>query len=62
MRGDEHAQDCGASARLYGIDVSSDLISAVTDAVLDEIATWQVRPLEPVYPIVFFDALRVKVQ
>ena len=35
---------------LYGIDVSPDLISAVTDAVLDEIAAWQGRPLEPVYP------------
>jgi transposase len=32
------------------------------DAVLDEIATWQARPLEPVYPLVFFDALRVKVR
>lgn len=47
---------------LYGIDVSADLISTVTDAVLDEIATWQARPLEPVYPLVFFDALRVKIR
>jgi putative transposase len=47
---------------LYGIDVSPDLVSAVTDAVLDEIATWQARPLEPVYPLVFFDALRIKVR
>ena len=47
---------------LYGIEVSPDLISAVTDAVLEEIATWQARPLEPVYPLVFFDALRVKVR
>ncbi|HBF30889.1 IS256 family transposase [Rhizobium sp.] len=47
---------------LYGIDVSPDLISAVTDAVLDEVATWQARPLEPVYPPVFFDALRVKIR
>ncbi len=47
---------------LYGIDVSPDLISVVTDAVLDEIAAWQGRPLEPVYPIVFFDALRVKIR
>ncbi|HEX2526565.1 MAG TPA: IS256 family transposase [Geminicoccus sp.] len=46
---------------LYGIDVSPDLISAVTDAVLDEIGAWQARPLEPVYPLVFFDALRVKI-
>lgn len=41
---------------------SPDLISAVTDAVLDEVATWQARPLEPVYLIVFFDALRVKIR
>lgn len=47
---------------LYGLDVSPDLISAVTDAVLDEIALWQARPLEPVYPLVFFDALRVKIR
>ena len=47
---------------LYGIDVSPDLISTVTDAVLDEIVTWQQRPLDPVYPLVFFDALRVKIR
>ncbi len=47
---------------LYGIDASPDLISAVTDAVLEEIAAWQARPLEPVYPLVFFDALRVKIR
>src|SRR4051794_26312737 len=49
----------GHLAELYGIDVSPDLISAVTDAILDEIAEWQNRPLEAVYPLVFFDALRV---
>ena len=47
---------------LYGIDVSPDLVSAVTDAVLEEVATWQGRPLEPVYAIVFFDCLRVKIR
>jgi putative transposase len=47
---------------LYGIEVSADLISTVTDAVLDEVAAWQMRPLEPVYPLVFFDALRVKIR
>ena len=47
---------------LYGIAVSADLISVVTDAVLDEVAAWQARPLESVYPVVFFDALRVKVR
>lgn len=47
---------------LYGIDVSPDMISTVTDAVLDEVAAWQGRPLDAVYPIVFFDALRVKIR
>ena len=49
-------------AELYGIEVSPDLISAVTDAILDEVAEWQDRPLEAVYPLVFFDALRVKIR
>lgn len=47
---------------LYGVDVSPDLISAVTDAVLDEVAVWQGRPLEATYPLVFFDAIRVKIR
>ena len=47
---------------LYGIDASPDLVSAVTDAVLDEIAEWQNRPLEALYPLVFFDAIRVKIR
>jgi putative transposase len=46
---------------LYGIEVSPDLISTVTDAVLDEVATWQQRPLDPVYPLIFF-AIRVKIR
>jgi putative transposase len=45
-------------AEIYGIDVSPDLISAVTDAILEEIAEWQNRPLEAVYPLVFFDGSR----
>jgi putative transposase len=44
------------------LDVAPDLISAVTDAVLEEVAAWQARPLEPIYPLVFFDALRVKIR
>jgi putative transposase len=47
---------------LYGIEVSPDLVSAVTDAVLDEVAEWQNRPLEALYPLVVLDALRVKVR
>jgi transposase-like protein len=47
---------------MYATEVSADFISSVTDAVSSEIATWQARPLEPVYPVVFFDALRVKMR
>jgi putative transposase len=52
----------GHLLELYGTDVSPDLISRVTDAVLDEVRAWQNRPLDPVYPVVFFDALRVKIR
>lgn len=45
---------------LYGVEVSPTLISNVTDAVLDEVRAWQNRPLDPLYPIVYFDALVVK--
>lgn len=47
---------------LYAIDVSPDLISTVTDAVVAEVTAWQSRPLERMYPVVFFDALRVKIR
>ena len=52
----------GHLSELYGAEVSPDLISRVTDAVLDEVREWQSRPLDPVYPVVFFDALRVKIR
>ena len=47
---------------LYRVEVSPDLISRVTDAVLEEVRDWQNRPLDAVYPVVFFDALRVKIR
>ena len=47
---------------LYGTQVSPSLISRVTDAVLDELKSWQNRPLEPVWPIVYLDALVIKVR
>lgn len=47
---------------LYGIDVSPELISTVTDAVLEEVSDWQNRPLESCYALVFFDAIRVKIR
>jgi len=46
----------------YGTEVSPEFISAVTDAVMAEVTAWQSRPLEPLYPVVFFDALRVKIR
>src|SRR5215216_4051878 len=46
--------------RLYGVQVGRDTISRVTDAVLEDIAAWRSRPLEAVYPIVYFDALHIK--
>jgi putative transposase len=52
----------GHLRELYGLDVSPDLISAVTDAVLEEVAEWQNRPLEALYPLIFFDAIRIKVR
>ncbi len=52
----------GFLAETYGVEVSPEFISSVTDAVMDEIMAWQSRPLEPMYPVVFFDALRVKIR
>jgi putative transposase len=52
----------GHLEELYGIDVSPDLISAVTDAVLEAVGEWQNRPLDVCYPLVFFDAIRVKIR
>lgn len=45
-----------------GVEVSPTLISNVTDAVMDEVKVWQSRPLERVYPIIYFDALIVKIR
>ena len=47
---------------LYGVEVSPDLISVVTDAVLEQVAEWQNRPLDGLCALVFFDALRVKIR
>ena len=47
---------------MYGVEISSALISNVTDAVIEEVKAWQNRPLDEVYPIVWFDALQVKVR
>ena len=52
----EHLHD------MYGVEISPSLISEVTDAVLEEVQQWQSRPLEPLYPIVYLDALFVKMR
>jgi putative transposase len=52
----------GHLRELYGIEASPQLISTVTDAVLEEVGRWQSRPLDPLYSLVFFDALRVKMR
>jgi putative transposase len=49
-------------AEMYAVDVSPDLISRVTDTVVEEVTAWQSRPLDVMYPVVFFDALRVKIR
>ena len=61
-RGMSTREITGHLHELYGVEVSPDLISTVTDAVLDEVATWQQRPLDPIYPLAFFDAIRVKIR
>ena len=52
----------GHLAEMYAVEVSPEFISAVTDEVMAEVGAWQARPLEPMYPVVFFDALRVKIR
>jgi len=52
----------GHLKEMYGVDVSPTLISNVTEAVIEEVKTWQSRPLDEVYPILYMDALRVKVR
>jgi len=52
----------GHLEEIYGVDVSPTLISSVTDAIADEVKIWQNRPLDAVYPIVYMDAVRIKVR
>jgi len=47
---------------IYGVKVGRDLISRVTDAVMDDVRAWQQRPLEDVYPVIFLDALVLKIR
>ncbi len=52
----------GHLKEMYAVEVSPDLVSRVTDEVRDEVREWQNRPLDQVYPIIIFDALRVKIR
>src|SRR3954464_6138204 len=52
----------GHLEEIYGVEVSPSLISTVTDGVIDEVRAWQSRPLDAVYPILYLDALQVKVK
>jgi len=52
----------GHIEEIYGVEASPSLISAITDAVMDEVTAWQNRPLEPCYPVVFMDAIRVNIR
>jgi transposase-like protein len=52
----------GHLAEMYTVEVSPEFISKVTDEVMAEVTAWQARPLDPMYPVVFFDALRVKIR
>jgi putative transposase len=52
----------GHLREIYGVEVGASLISEVTDSVLEDVKAWQCRPLEPLYAIVFLDALYVKMR
>ncbi len=52
----------GQLKEIYGTEVSPSLISRVTDAVLDEVKEWQNRPLDAVYPVVYLDAIHLKIR
>ena len=47
---------------LYGIELSADMVSKITDKILSETKEWQSRPLEPVYPFIFMDAIHYKIR
>ena len=61
-RGMTQGEIAGHLEEIYGIEVSSELISTVTDAVIDDVRAWQNRPLDSIYPIIYLDALVVKVR
>ena len=61
-KGLTHGEISAHLAEVYGADVSKQTISTITDKVMDGMAEWQNRPLDPVYPVVFIDAINVKIR
>jgi len=61
-RGLSTDETCGHLKEMYGADVSKELISHITNTVHEDVSAWRSRPLEALYPIVFFDAIRVKIR
>src|SRR2546430_14628873 len=61
-KGLTHGEICAHLAEVYGAEVSKDRITAITDRVMDTLGEWQNRPLDAVYPVVFIDAIHVKIR
>ncbi|HEY5844261.1 MAG TPA: IS256 family transposase [Mycobacterium sp.] len=61
-KGLTHGEICAHLAEVYGAKVSKQTISTITDRVVDAMGEWQNRPLDPVYPVVFIDAINVKIR
>src|SRR5579863_2275987 len=61
-KGLTHGEICAHLAEVYGAEVSKQTITAITDRVMDGLADWQSRPLDPVYAVIFIDAVNVKIR
>jgi putative transposase len=61
-KGLTHGEICAHLAEIYGAEVSKQTISTITDRVMDGMAEWQNRPLDPVYPVIFIDCINVKIR
>jgi putative transposase len=61
-KGLTHGEICAHLSEVYGAQVSKQTISAITDRVMDGMGEWQSRPLDPVYPVIFIDAIHVKIR
>jgi transposase-like protein len=61
-KGLTHGEICAHLAEIYGADVYKQTISTITEKVLESMSAWQSRPLDPVYPVIFIDAVNVKIR